>query len=89
MQRQFLTLCKGYVCIFITQKSIFIKDIFTQGLRWTFLANIFGAGLNLVKFILLTQFLSTQDFALIAITSVFVGIATMLQESGINTLLIQ
>ena len=89
MQRQFLTLCKGYVCIFIAQKSIFIKDIFTQGLRWTFLANIFGAGLNLVKFILLTQFLSTQDFALVAISSVFVGIASMLQESGINTLLIQ
>ena len=38
---------------------------------------------------MLTQFLSTQDFALIAITSVFVGIASMLQESGINTLLIQ
>lgn len=65
------------------QKTIF------AGIRWTGLSSVLGLVLGLLQVAVLARYLEKSDFAWVAIAGVFVNIGIQLQQSSINTAIVQ
>jgi len=66
-----------------------LKSSVITSLIWKFLERIGTQGVQFVVAIVLARLLSPADFGLIALVSVFVTIANVFVQSGLNTALIQ
>ncbi len=63
--------------------------ILLSGLRWTIIATGINFIIGLLQTALLARLLEKTEFAWIAIAAVFINIGTQIQNTGINTALIQ
>ena len=66
-----------------------LKSSVISSLIWKFLERIGTQGVQFVVAIILARLLSPADFGLIALVTVFVAIANVFVQSGLNTALIQ
>ena len=66
-----------------------LKSSVITSLIWKFLERIGTQGVQFVVAIVLARLLAPADFGLIALVTVFVAIATVFVQSGLNTALIQ
>ncbi|ENO77390.1 colanic acid exporter [Thauera sp. 27] len=57
--------------------------------RWTTVSNITRAGLQLAQLIVLTRFLSPQDYGLMAMVTVVVSYAALFSDMGLSTAFVQ
>lgn len=57
--------------------------------RWTTVSNIARAGMQLAQLIVLTRFLSPQDYGLMAIVMVVIGYAALFSDMGLSTAFVQ
>lgn len=57
--------------------------------RWTTVSNIMRAILQLAQLIVLTRFLSPQDYGLIALVMVVISYAALLSDMGLSTAFVQ
>lgn len=66
-----------------------LKSSIITSLIWKFLERIGTHGVQFVVAVVLARLLAPEDFGLIALVMVFVAIATVFVQSGLNTALIQ
>ncbi|PWJ34850.1 lipopolysaccharide biosynthesis protein [Fibrobacter succinogenes] len=66
-----------------------LKSSVVTSLVWKFLERIGTQGVSFVVAILLARLLSPKDFGLVALVTVFVSVANVFVQSGLNTALIQ
>lgn len=66
-----------------------LQKIFITGIRWTGFSALLSLILGLLQVVLLAQFLEKSDFAWVAIAGVFVNIGIPLQQSILNTAIVQ
>lgn len=66
-----------------------LKKRTTIGIIWNFSEQLAKRGFSLIITILLARFLVPEDFGLIAMMAVFLGVASRLMESGFKEALIQ
>lgn len=66
-----------------------LKSSVVSSLVWKFLERIGTQGVSFVVAILLARLLSPKDFGLVALVTVFVSVANVFVQSGLNTALIQ
>ena len=62
---------------------------FSSATGWVALANIIRIGLQLVQLIVLTRFLSPDDYGLMALVIVIIGFVNLLGDMGLSTAFIQ
>ena len=60
-----------------------------SGIFWTFIDTFFVKGLSFLAMIFLARWLGPQEFALIAMIAVFLGIGNMLVDSGLSLSIIR
>lgn len=70
-------------------KKLSLKSNIIKSLVWKFLERIGTQGVQFIVAIVLARLLSPADFGLIALVTVFVTIANVFVQSGLNTALIQ
>lgn len=66
-----------------------LKSSVISSLLWKFLERIGTQGVQFIVAIVLARLLSPRDFGLIALVTVFVALANVFVQSGLNTALIQ
>lgn len=66
-----------------------LKSSVITSLVWKFLERIGTQGISFVVAILLARLLSPKDFGIVALVTVFVSVANVFVQSGLNTALIQ
>lgn len=66
-----------------------IKAEAVKGVKWTSLASIFRAVIQLIQLLVLARFLSAEDFGLVAIVTVVIGFSQMFSDMGISNAIIQ
>lgn len=66
-----------------------IRTILLQGVRWTGLAAACNLALGLLQVAILARLLTPEDFAWVAIAAVFINLGLHLQNTGVNTAIIQ
>jgi O-antigen/teichoic acid export membrane protein len=62
-----------------------VKKQALTGTKWTTLSTIILAIVSIIKLSVLSRFLDSEDFGLMALVGVFIGFITLFMDMGINT----
>ncbi len=65
-----------------------LKEKAVKGIKWTALATVVGAVVQILKIAILARFLSAEDFGLMALASVVIGFMQVFADGGLSNAII-